>query len=99
MYKTTPLQWYMENNQVVLYRSLEWLNGNPTSSNCDPRSDSNCFYRQYRSWQLLGQHGNRYYVLESLYDNGNPWQDGALALEDIPVHHRTNFYQPFKKGQ
>ncbi|PKG56500.1 Ig-like domain-containing protein [Shewanella sp. GutDb-MelDb] len=99
LYKTTPLHWYMENNQVVLYRSLEWLNGNPTSSNCDPRSDSNCFYRQYRSWQLLGQHGNRYYVLESLYDNGNPWQDGPLALEDIAVHHRTNFYQPFKKGQ
>ena len=99
LYKTTPLQWYMENNQVVLYRSLEWLNGNPTSSNCDPRSDSNCSYRQYRSWQLLGQHGNRYYVLESLYDNGNPWQDGALALEDIPMHQRTNFYQPFKKGQ
>ncbi|MEZ9198115.1 PKD domain-containing protein [Shewanella sp. 10N.286.54.B9] len=99
LYKTTPLQWYMENNQVVLYRSLEWVNGNPTSSNCDPRSDSNCFYRQYRSWQLLGQHGNRYYVLESLYDNGNPWQDGPLALEEIAVHHRTNFYQPFKKGQ
>lgn len=98
LYKTTPLHWYMENNQVVLYRSLEWLNGNPTSSNCDPRSDSNCFYRQYRSWQLLGQHGNRYYVLESLYDNGNPWQDGPLALEDIAVHHRTNFYQPFSKG-
>lgn len=99
LYKTTPLQWYMENNRVVLYRSLEWQNGNPTSSNCDPRSDSNCSYRQYRSWQLLGQHGNRYYVLESLYDNGNPWQDGPLALEDIAVHHRTNFYQPFKKGQ
>ena len=42
---------------------------------------------------------DRYYVLESLYGNGNPWQDGALALEDIAVHHCTNFYQPFNKGQ
>ncbi len=42
--------------------------------------------------------GDRYYVLESLYGNSNPWQDGALAIEDIAVQHRTNFYQQFNKG-
>ena len=52
-----PTIWYEENNKLVIGRTYTWdENGWGGWTNCDPRADANCFYQQYRTWEILSKH-------------------------------------------
>lgn len=62
-----------------------------TNERCDPYTNSECWWEQIRTWELLAKHGNRIYVKESIRRNfGKP--ENNLAFPSL-VDSRLNFYE------
>jgi hypothetical protein len=86
-YFTALLTWGIIEGKVIMSNKVK----NGDNERCDPYSDSECWWRSIRSWQLLYQQGNRIYVKENIYYNFSR-PDDNLAFPDL-ASSRINFYE------
>lgn len=79
--------WGITDNKLI--NSLKYNDW--TNERCDPYSNSNCWWLQIRTWELLAKHGNRIYVRESIHRH-SARPDDNLAFPPLN-DSRLNFYQ------
>lgn len=79
--------WGITDNKLI--NSLKYNDW--TNERCDPYSNSNCWWLQVRTWELLAKHGNRIYVREGIHRHFSR-PDDNLAFPPL-VDSRLNFYQ------
>lgn len=99
--RTIPTRWYDEGDKIVMVVTYTWDDIKGADwSNCDFKIDANCYLYEYRTWEMVLKHGQRYYVKETLSIDNQLWNRGAPSsdLNDFYITERTNFYQPFRKG-
>ncbi|TCI02178.1 hypothetical protein EZV61_14670 [Corallincola luteus] len=94
---SAPMLWYFEESLFQASRNYIWQDGSFVEwSQCDHRTDVDCYSFQFRTWEVLAKVGERYYVKETLYHDGDAFRRGAPAAQvsDIPYSVRINFYEP-----
>lgn len=102
--RTREVRWYVEDNKVVIARTYTWdENGWGGWTNCDYKSEANCYFAEHRKWEVIAERNvkgqSRYYVKETLGFDNDLWERGTPStdLADFYMTERTNFYQPFNK--
>lgn len=99
--RSIPTRWYDEGDKIIMTVTYTWDDINGVDwSNCDFKVDANCYFYEYRTWEVILKHGQRSYVKETLSIDNQLWDRGAPSsdLNDFYITERTNFYQPFQKG-
>jgi hypothetical protein len=67
-------RWYVENNNVIMTVTYTWDNINGADwTNCDFKVNANCDFYEYRTWEMLLKHGQRYYLKETLSIDNEIW--------------------------
>jgi len=98
---SAPIHWFEEDGKLILVRTFIWgEDGWEGFSDCNYKTDDNCYIAEHRTWEVLLKHGQRFYVKETLGFDNDLWDIGTPTTDPSRFHvtERTNFYQPFNKG-